>query len=78
MDIAEVLQRLHDNETNGTLSWFYNGVYQWKLGSEPEWKAEGTSATLADAVRELAEAAAAEFPETPFAAWWKGQRAARH
>jgi hypothetical protein len=46
---------------------------EWRLGDEHSgWRAEGSAATVALAVLELAEAAVAHYPGSEFAAWWPG------
>jgi len=69
---GEILQRLYDSEINAGIEWVWDGGVKWQLGDELNgWRATGSAATVALAVPELAENAAAEYPESDFAEWWR-------
>jgi hypothetical protein len=74
-DLAEIIQRLHDSEINGSVDWFFDGVWNWRIGDQwGGWRHEGKAASFEEAVRDLAERAFSERPRSRFAAWWARQR----
>lgn len=62
------LQDIYDSEINFTLSTFWDGGFDWKLGDESNgWKAEGNADSLEQAVVALDAAAREHYPRSTFA-----------
>lgn len=65
---ASTLQALYDSEINWSISTFWDGGFDWKLGDEMNgWKADGTADTFRGAVTAVAEAAVRYYPNSVFA-----------
>ena len=47
MNVAEVIQHLHDSEINGSVSWFFDGVGTGRIGRERDWRFQARADTLA-------------------------------
>lgn len=63
-----MMQRLHDSEINSSISSFYDGCFDWKLGDDMNgYKAEGQTRTYEMAEAALAAAAVEHFPQSTFA-----------
>lgn len=63
-----VCQRLYSSEINFTISTFWDGGFDWKLGDECNgFKEEGCTRTFDDAVVALRAAAIRQFPTSQFA-----------
>lgn len=63
-----MMQRLHDSEINSSISSFYDGCWDWKLGDYMNgWKAEGQERSFEKAEEALAQAALEHFPQSTFA-----------
>lgn len=72
---AEILDRLHDSEINGGISWIFDGGFRWFIGHPLVGiKHQGSAPTATAAIRELAEMAFSENPTSAFAAWWREAR----
>jgi hypothetical protein len=75
MNASEIIQRLQDSKINGMISWFFDGEWRWAIGDDLNgWKLAGKADSFDAAVRELAENAFAEFPQSTFATWWATER----
>lgn len=62
------LQKLYDSEINFEISTFWDGGFDWRLGDTMNgYVAEGIERTIAGAVKALADAAVANFPDSAFA-----------
>lgn len=59
-----VMQRLHDSEIPGAISWLYDGCWLVTLGSEN--RAQATVGSLAEAEAWLAETARKLYPDSDF------------
>jgi hypothetical protein len=71
MNAAEIIQRLHDSEINGSVDWFFDGEWRWRIGDNLNgWRLEGKASMAESALHDLAENAFAEFPRSEFATWW--------
>ena len=74
MNSKPVLQRLYDSEINFSISTFWDGGFDWKLGDSLNGiKATGCSSSLAEAERELKASALKHFPKSVFAAGAEAQ-----
>ena len=68
MNSKSVWQRLYDSEINFSISTFWDGGFDWKLGDSLNGiKATGCSSTFAEAEREIEAAALKHFPKSVFA-----------
>ena len=64
----ETLQSLYNSEINFSISTFWDGGFDWKLGDEMNgFKATGTSDTLSKAIQELDQAARIHYPDSDYA-----------
>lgn len=64
---AETLQDIYDSEINFSISTFWDGGFDWKLGDEMNgYKAEGGTFTFGEAVESLALATHQHYPESLF------------
>ena len=62
------LQQLYDSEINFTISTFWDGGFDWKLGdSQNGFKASGCAETFDAAVRTLELTACVHYPDSVFA-----------
>ncbi len=63
----KVLQELYDSEINFSISTFWDGGFDWKLGDEMNgYKAEGSEDTLESAIFYLRRAAIFYYPDSTF------------
>ena len=70
-ELASFIEELHDSEINGEISWIYDGVWGAKLGDPSNgYAAEGTFASLPEAVEWLREKAIELYPDSAFANEW--------
>ena len=77
-DSSEILQRLHDSEIDGSLSWSFDGGFLWELGSSLTGQTQtGAAPTAIEAMCAMADIAYAQLPRSKFAEWWRDQRALR-
>ena len=61
------LQALYDSEINFSISTFWDGGFDWKLGDEMNgYKANGTSEQIDEAIWSLAMAAKEHYPNSEF------------
>ena len=70
MNASEVIQRLHDSEINGSVSWLFDGPWRWRIGGDVDWRFEGRADNFESALHALAEKANAAYPQSTFAKWW--------
>lgn len=62
------LQELYNSEINWSISTFWDGGFDWKLGDNMNgWKATGCAYTLEETADALAKAARKYFPNSEFA-----------
>jgi hypothetical protein len=74
-DAAEIIKRPHNSDINGGVSWFFDGLWEWRIGDALNgWKLEGKADDAESALRDLAENAFAHFPRSEFAKWWATPR----
>jgi hypothetical protein len=73
---AEIVARIYASEVSATLRWFWDGGFEWEIWSETisDPGSDGTAKTFPLAAMEMAEATAARYPDSPFAAWWKARK----
>jgi hypothetical protein len=63
-----LLQKLYDSEINFSISTFWDGGFDWKLGDEMNgFREEGGADTFDEAVADLVKAALKHFPDSVFA-----------
>lgn len=63
-----ILQQLHDSEINATVSSFFDGDWNWKLGDCMNgFTDEGSAFSFADAEAELSMAACRRYPDSAYA-----------
>lgn len=66
----DALQQLYDSEINFTVSTFWDGGFDWKLGDEMNgFKATGCEDNIHDVLIALADAAVKHYPTSDFAKW---------
>jgi hypothetical protein len=64
---AETLQRMYDSEINFSISTFWDGGFDWKLGDEQNgFVKEGSTFTFGEAVECLANAAHTHYQDSVF------------
>jgi hypothetical protein len=63
----DILQALYDSEINCKLEWLWDGGIDWTLYGAGEEVFTGNARTVKDAVRELAQAVLAHYPDSDFA-----------
>jgi hypothetical protein len=74
-DVASVMQHIYDSEINVSVSSFWDGGFEWKIGDDMNgFKAEGVAEDWDSTVYEMAEAISLRYPDSVFAAWWKTAR----
>lgn len=72
--VGEILQRLYDSEINCRLEWLWQNGFDWELlDGDRNTKRWGTADTMEAAALAMATAAAADFPDSQFSAWWRAQ-----
>lgn len=73
--IADIPQRLYDAEINWSVRAFFDAGFEWELWGKSDLDAgvDGHAATYAEALRQMADAAARRSPEGSFARWWRGE-----
>ena len=70
-----IIQDLHDSEINCTVSTFFDGCFDWKLGDEMNgFKAQGSARSFAEAERQLAATARRIYPDSAFAQHYRDER----
>ncbi|XUM19807.1 hypothetical protein ACRAVF_19265 [Bradyrhizobium oligotrophicum S58] len=68
MDFGKVPQRLYDSEINFTISTFWDGGFDVKLGDTMNgFKAETTVSTYSEALSWLHDAAMSNYPDSLYA-----------
>lgn len=68
MKPRHILQSLYDSEINASISWFWDGGFDWRLGDELNgYVAEGTADSFSGACEELRLSAIRHFPHSTFA-----------
>ncbi len=65
IDIAEVLQALHDSEISGKIEWLFDKSWHAEVGCPPH--AEAIVDTAAEAIEWLRATAIQIYPNSPFA-----------
>ena len=75
-DTSSVFDELYASEINVSISSFWDGGWNWKLGDESNgFVSEGVAEDWDSAVYELAEAASGYYEHSGFNAWWWGSGA---
>jgi hypothetical protein len=66
--LASILQRLHDSEINGSIEWFFDGVWTVRLGDNINgWRVSAVVDTLREAETWLDEQARELYPDSAYA-----------
>lgn len=61
---GHILQSIYDHEVNASISWFWDGGVEWKLGDgQNGYRASGTARTVEQAIGQLVRAVHAHYPE---------------
>lgn len=65
---VHILQEIYDSEINFTITSFWDGGFNWKLGDELNgFKAEGDGTTIDSVITQLTAATCLHFPKSRFA-----------
>ena len=72
---ADIIQRLHASEVNGSISWFFDVVWVCRIGDDLNgWKLDSKADDFESAIRDLAEKTFEQFPRSKFGESWAQAR----
>jgi len=74
-----ILQKIYDSEIHIAFGWMWDGGVDYTIGKDLSYlhddKVESTGITdIEQAIQQIAEEVAKEYPESTFAKWWIGVR----
>ena len=73
---GEIAQRIYSAEVNFTIRAFFDAGFEWEIWSEKAGDPglDGVADTHLLAMCHMADAAAARYPDSELARWWKGRQ----